>query len=147
VRVPFIMRYPGEIPAGYVDTTHLVNAGLDILPTCCDYAGVATPEGLLGTSQRAAVEGEPDAVCHDYVVSENSRGRMLRTRRWKYTIYAGDEPCEMLTDLESDPGEMRNLAGDSACAEVLADCRGMLRDWFERSGDTEGLTGYVAVRP
>ena len=35
LRVPFIVRWPGKIPAGVVDGQHLVS-GLDVLPTLCD---------------------------------------------------------------------------------------------------------------
>jgi len=144
VRVPFIVKHRGVIPAGRVDAQHLVNTGLDILPTCCDYAGCDVPAGLLGISQRMPAQADADAASHDYVVSENGIGRMLRTQRWKYTIYAGNAPREILTDLAADPGEMRNQANDSACADVLSRCRNTLRGWFEQSGDAEGLRNYVA---
>ena len=39
---------------------------------------------------------------------------------------------EQLFDLERDPGETRNLAGDAALAGVIADCRKRLAD-TERS--------------
>ena len=56
VGVPLIMTYPGVIPVGRIDTTHLVSTGLDILPTICDYAGVERPEHVLGMSVKNLAE-------------------------------------------------------------------------------------------
>jgi arylsulfatase A-like enzyme len=47
--------------------------------------------------------------------------KMVRTRRWKYNYYP--EGCEELYDLEGDPQERRNLAGDPACKSVVDDLR------------------------
>jgi len=143
VRVPLIIRHKGRIRAGRVDTAHLVNTGLDILPTCCDYAGVAAPAGLFGISQRAAAEGRTDAPSHSRVFSENPDGRMMRDTRWKYTVYGGDGPREVLTDLETDSGEMENLAASPGHAEKLAECRQAMRAWFEATGDAVGLKHFV----
>jgi len=42
VKVPFIVRYPGVVPAGKVDKTTVI-AAVDMLPTLCSIAGVALP--------------------------------------------------------------------------------------------------------
>jgi len=144
VRVPFLMKHKGAIPAGLVNQTHLVNTGLDLLPTCCDYAGIAAPAGLLGISQRGAAEQRADAPAHDYVVSENDGARMLRDRGWKYTVYKPDsEPRESLVNLQNDPGEMKNLAVDPAHAETLAEYRALMKEWFRKSNDKEAATFTV----
>jgi N-sulfoglucosamine sulfohydrolase len=44
-------------------------------------------------------------------------------------------PREELYDLTKDPHELRNVAGDSAYAEVLADLRRRLRSWQEETND------------
>src|SRR5262249_4707114 len=44
-------------------------------------------------------------------------------------------PHEELYDLEQDPNEVKNVAGDPAYAEVLKDLRGRLKDWQERTKD------------
>ena len=138
VRIPFLMKYKGVIPAGQVDQSHPVNAGLDILPTCCDYAGIAAPAGLLGISQRGTAEKKAGAPTHDYVVSENGGARMLRDTRWKYTVYKSKStPRESLVDLEKDPGEMKNLAVDPAHADTLARYRALIKEWFRKSKDQE----------
>jgi len=44
-------------------------------------------------------------------------------------------PREELYDLQADPDETRNLAGDPAHAETLAELRRQLRDWQQRTND------------
>ena len=44
VRVPFIVRWPGHVPAGRIDDTSVV-AGCDFLPTLCKLAGAEIPQG------------------------------------------------------------------------------------------------------
>ena len=48
-RVPFIFQVPGRTRAGHVDDENLTSNGLDLLPTLCDLAGVATPPDLPGS--------------------------------------------------------------------------------------------------
>lgn len=42
IRVPFIVRWPGHVPAARIDDTSVV-AGCDLLPTVCRLAGVEVP--------------------------------------------------------------------------------------------------------
>jgi len=145
VRVPFIMSFKGVIPEGVVDDTHLVSNGLDLLPTFCDYAGIEIPEKLHGVSMRSLAEGRNIRRWRDFVVSESQLGRMLRTDRFKYCIFASGENREQLTDLKNDPGEMRNLAGIEQYKDVLDMHRRLLRQWIERTGDRIGAK-YVNVK-
>ena len=135
VRVPFIMSYRGKIPAGTVDDMHLVSNGLDLLPTLCDFAGIKAPEGLPGRSLRALAQGKDVRQWREYVISESQNGRMLRTGRFKYCIYDSGENREQLIDLESDPGEMENLAEIPKYADVLETHRRLLQRWVEKTGD------------
>ena len=138
VRVPLLMTCKGAIPPGAVDTKHLVATGLDILPTLCDYAGVAIPKHLLGKSLRAVAEGKPPAEWRPYVASENRSGRMIRGERFKYCVYDAGETRESLVDMTSDSGEMKNLAADPKYKDALAQHRGYFREWIKESGDKEG---------
>jgi arylsulfatase A-like enzyme len=133
--VPFIIAGPG-VPSGATDNAHLVS-GLDVLPTLCDFAGIAPPPQARGLSVRKVL-GEPGAPWRDVVFAAigESQGRMARTARYKYNLYAEDK--EELFDLQADSGEARNLAGDPAMAETLAAHRKMLRDWMEKTGDPFG---------
>jgi N-acetylgalactosamine-6-sulfatase len=45
VRVPFLVRWPAQVPAGRIDDTSVL-AGVDFLPTLCKLAGVPLPAGF-----------------------------------------------------------------------------------------------------
>jgi choline-sulfatase len=50
---------------------------------------------------------------------------MLRKGRWKYHEYVGYQP--ELFDLNADPDETINRAGDSSCSAIVAEMRTELR--------------------
>ena len=141
--VPLLIQYKGTIRPGVVDHEHLVSNGLDILPTLCDYAGVAVPETLLGRSLRSLGEGKRTGDRRPYVVSENQTGRMVRSQRFKYCVYTEGETRESLVDMKEDPGEMKNLASLPKYKDPLIEHRRYLDRWIEESGDTEAKTFAV----
>ncbi|MCL5734697.1 MAG: sulfatase-like hydrolase/transferase [Actinobacteria bacterium] len=115
--VPLVVSWPGHFPEDAVDDAHLVS-GLDIAPTICDLAGVPPLPRQRGASLRPLLEGR-QVEWRDHVVSEcGEKGRMVRTRDFKFITYLGD-PTEQLFDMRADPGETRNLAGEAAHAETL----------------------------
>jgi len=76
-------------------------------------------------------------VLSEYHAIGSSGGAfMLRHGRYKYCRYVHAPP--QLFDLESDPGEMRNLTGDPAHREVLKIHREMLQMWKRRTERSEG---------
>ncbi len=102
-------------------------SGADIVPTVCDLAGVKAPR-TAGRSLRPWLEGK-NAEGREFVAAEVTRnGRMIRTPEFKYITYQGD-PVEQLFDMRSDPGETKNLAGESKYASVLDAMRKHLTDW------------------
>lgn len=142
--VPFIMRQKGVIPPGVVDDKNLISNGLDVLPTLCDYAGVPTPEYLLGRTIRPLAEGLGNNARRPFVVAENPTGRMLRTDRFKYCVYNSGAILESLVDLQNDPGEMKNLAAAPQYQEALNKHRSHLQRWIEESNDNEAKAFAIA---
>jgi arylsulfatase A-like enzyme len=148
VAVPLIVSWKGVTPAGRIDREHLVST-LDVLPTICDYAGVKPPPSLQGESLRPVIES-PSLRGHEFVVSEMVRGKgqgrsfMVRTKRYKYMVLPGMQPSEMLFDLQSDPGETSNLAGDAAMEGGLKRHRQLLAEW---KATTEEEKHPVQPRP
>jgi arylsulfatase A-like enzyme len=140
-RIPFLIRWPKQIPAGRVDSSHLVSQ-LDVLPTFCDYAGIPALPSFRGQSLKSIIERE--ATWRDFVITEladdkldpSRKGRMVRTSRYKYNIYSSGERNEQLFDLENDPGETQNLAYKPAMQAVVQEHRNLLRDWMQETEDT-----------
>jgi arylsulfatase A-like enzyme len=133
--VPMLMMYRNGFKGGRVDSKHLVSAGLDILPTFCDYAGVEIPAHAQGLSLRPLAEGKATSW-RSYVASEIEWWRMIRSERYKYATYTKDTDAELLFDMQKDPGEMKNLARDPAFSDVLSRHRRMLKEWCAASADT-----------
>ena len=132
IRVPFIAACLGAgvtLPKGGYDREHFIS-GVDVLPTVCDYADVAPPPGLPGRSIRPLLEGGGADWRQHAFIESNYWARAIVTPRYKYvTEYrpaevedylppgpGAERGVEQLFDLERDPGETRNLAGDAgAC--------------------------------
>ena len=67
----------------------LVSVGLDLMATCCDYAGVPKPKHCLGLSLRSVAEAtNPKAtVPRTYVYCENQVSYCVADASWKYVLY------------------------------------------------------------
>lgn len=82
----------------------------------------------------------PDALQNNY------RYIMLAYQEWRALYHQGKlnavqrqffepKPVEALYDLEADPHEVNNLAGDPAYAKILKRLRGRLRQWVKGQPD------------
>ena len=68
--IPFIVCLPKGKNAGKV-LPQLVNNGIDLMPTICDFAGIPVPAHCQGKSLRNVVEaGDPDMKHQEYVVTK-----------------------------------------------------------------------------
>ena len=109
IRVPYIARWPGKIPAGR-ESAH-VTAFWDFLPTCAELAGVPPPAGIDGFSTLPALFGQKQKS-HDYLYWEfHERGfhQAVRMGDWKAVRFGRPLPVE-LYNLQSDLGERNNVA-------------------------------------
>lgn len=142
VTVPFVMRYPGHIPAGAVDDAHLVS-GIDLFPTLCDYAGITSWAEVTGRSLKPIVE-DAEAPWREFLVAELSpdtereemKGRMVRSDRYKYMVFSEGLRPELLFDLQEDPGEKVNLAYQTTYETEVLRHRALLQDWMAQTADT-----------
>jgi arylsulfatase A-like enzyme len=146
-RVPLIVSWKGKTPKGTSDV--LLNVGVDMIPTMCDFAGIDVPVFLPGKSLKAPALGQAPAWDREFVVSQNHmvqcepvdgkhlmpHGRMVCSERYKYCAYSEGERRESLVDMQTDPGEMRNLAYQVTYRPILEQHRQYLADWCREHGD------------
>ena len=138
INVPMIVVLPGKKNAGK-ELPQLVNNGVDFFASVCDWAEVKIPEGLPGRSYRKLVENcDINAGHQDFVVTEtmfdkggNTRGWALRTKDFKYVIYDKGHYREQLFDMNTDRGEMRNLAIEKRYETELKRHRALLDEWMK----------------
>jgi len=128
-KVPTVVCWPGHIQEGVRDRSHLVS-GVDIASTICDYAGAPPlPQATVARSWRPLLEGQ-DVAWREYVIGEApvfAPAIAVRTARFKSII---DPEITKLYDLENDPLETCDLAGDSEYAEVVKRHREHFRDYL-----------------
>jgi choline-sulfatase len=129
--VPFIIQTPeqrrGEAAPSRLKTP--VSLG-DLFPTLCGLVDVVAPEGLDGEDLSIAIHSAATECAHKPVLSQSVPSwRMLRQGQYKYVAFR--EGPEVLFDLQTDPDEQRNLAGDPAQATVLVDLRAKAMAGFD----------------
>ena len=119
IRMPYLAWWPGKIEAG-TENDH-VSAFWDFLPTACDVAGIAPPEGLDGISMLPAFLGEEQSE-HPFLYWEfpidwagNGYGFQVAIRQgnWKgIRVDLKNNPDAKLElyDLIADPSEQFDLA-------------------------------------
>jgi arylsulfatase A-like enzyme len=128
IRVPFIARWPGHIPAGRV--SGLPCAFWDMMPTLAELGGAAAPRGLDGVSLVPTLERRPNAQqTRPYLYWEFAGHQAVRLGDWKGVRLRKATATE-LYDLATDPGEKANVA--SAHPDVV----GRVEEIF-RTGRTE----------
>jgi arylsulfatase A-like enzyme len=111
IRMPFVARWPGKIPAG-ARSDH-VSAFWDFLPTACDVAGIQPTGQMDGISYLPALLGKPEQQKeHEYLYWEFNENQgpiqAVRAGQWKAVRFLG-RPLE-LYDLSKNPGEEKNVA-------------------------------------
>ena len=159
VRVPFIMRWPGRIPAGTV-----VDAPVqlhDIAATVttaaqCPPAYREEERKLCGHDLLPLVHGERDEVRDDTVCLYRNTGINRLTRDWSPPLDAsmlihGDQrgrPRGELYDMIQDPNELTNLWERPSHREVRETLCGRLMDWLVATETAYlGSRGGIATVP
>jgi choline-sulfatase len=132
VRVPLMLAGPG-IAAGVVNG-ELANL-TDLMPTFCDIAGIKRPSDLRGIGlTKDDLSGRRFVVSELRYGAEEREGRMVRTKRYKYTAFNNGPNAEQLFDLELDPGETFNLVRQAGT--ILDGHRALLKGWLAKTGDS-----------
>jgi choline-sulfatase len=128
VRVPLVVRLPGEERAG--DTVAAPVSLLDLAPTFLDVAGV--PQ-----SDRTPLDGESlfdardDRIVFSEYHVEKVRAPCFMARKGRHKLVHVHGHEERLFDVAADPGEWHDLLGRPELAPVADELRAALRTRFD----------------
>lgn len=158
--VPLMIRDPSR-PKGAGRRVTAITESVDVTPTILEWIGREPPPAMDGISVTAWLNGDQpewrDAAFmemdlgHPNVPTrfqkswglreEDCNAAILREGRWKYVHFNGGIP-PLLFDLEADPHETTDLAGDASAAGELSRLRSKMLDLRMRRADRR-LTGYA----
>lgn len=157
LRMPFVIRYPKEIPAGTRNGDLILN--IDFASLLADYAKINVPELSQGNSFRKNLKGETpsdwrQAVYYRYWTHHKIRPAHLgiRNHRYKLMFLYGDRlnttgsdkdpntPAWEFYDLLVDPLEDKNRYNDPSYAKIIS---GMKRDLMRLRQETGDMDTHT----
>jgi N-acetylgalactosamine-6-sulfatase len=141
VRVPFIIRWPGHVKAGRVDTES-VTSFIDWMPTLSSIVGVENlPEQVDGEDISDIWLGSSRERTKPlfWKTSSANSSPSARIGNWKLHLNRRNQNASELYDLSADPSESKNVAQENP--DILARLTEELRAWvaelpqdYEKSG-------------
>lgn len=117
LRVPFLVRWPGTVPVGRIDTQSVVTA-VDLLPTFADIAGAKLPQdyksdgqSILPLLKGGTIEREKPMFWQWQYGNKSGKKAMLAVREgpWKLFFYQDKGNVE-LYNVMTDRAESMNVA-------------------------------------
>ncbi len=138
-RIPLVMRWPGRILEGK-EVSSPVNL-LDVNATILAAAGATTQyDHPLKPDGEDLLPMVNDSVERDGMICDHFGHsgdvlfqKILYLDGWKYTSVWGDD--DELYDLENDPYELNNLAGNPEFTKVQQEMETRLKRWMADTGD------------
>ncbi len=117
VRVPLIIKVPGEKPAVCNSFAELI----DLYPTVAELAGLNYSPNIQGKSL-AETLSNPETSVRDmaFSVTQGGKSFLLRTEKWAYIQYDEDAGSGIeLYDMINDPKQYNNLAGNQDYSQIV----------------------------
>lgn len=144
IRMPFIARWTGTIPAGVEDNTSVVSA-IDLSPTMCHFAGVPVEDELDGVDCSAVLLGKPSPRSnpvfwqygHPHAILKGGKPEhqsptfAMREGQWKFLVNPDGSEAQLF-DLRADPGERNNLFTTEP--ERVSTMAGQMSAWADDVG-------------
>lgn len=119
IRVPFLVRWTGQAPAGFVDNVTSV-CGVDLLPTACALAGVKAPEDIDGIDLTGAWRGKAGTRPKPLFWEWRAPQQRLSTLHTSPMLAMRDGPWKLLMNPDGGRVELYDLAKDPSEADNLA---------------------------
>ncbi|MHC4199059.1 MAG: sulfatase family protein [Planctomycetota bacterium] len=150
IKVPFIARLPGRIPAGR--RSKVLFGAIDVMPSLLSLAGIAAPDTCSGRDLSSAMLGTKGPEPASQFIMHISKKKSSKGNRHPAPIFRGvttgrytlavcpDRP-DMLFDNEKDPYQMKNLFDDASMAGVRRKLEAELARWLKKAGDPFKLPG------
>ncbi len=152
-RIPMLMRWPEGLSAGRRGRTVAQPVELrDILPTFLEVAEAPGAEKIDGASLLELARGNATGwreyidLEHDTCYARENHWNALTDGHYKYIFHACDGE-EQLFNLDKDPHELEDLAGDRKHEDTLRLWRGRLKNHFAERGEPFLKNGQLALRP
>jgi len=123
-RVPLVFAGPGVAEHGRCSEPAEL---LDIYPTLAELYELPVPAYLEGHSLMPQLQDASSARDWPAITTHNHDNHGIRSRDWRFIQYA--DGSEELYDMQSDPNEWKNVAGDPQYATVLS----QHRSWIPQS--------------
>jgi len=123
IKLPFIARYPGKIPAGR--TCEALQTLVDLPTTFLSMAGVDIPRMMTGIDQSQVWMDQANRAREHIIVENRHEPTTIHVKtyvndRYKITVYYNQSYGEIF-DLQEDPGEINNLWDKPECADLKAE--------------------------
>ena len=154
LHMPFVIRYPQEIPAGTRNKDIILN--IDFASLLADYAGVKAPEKSQGRSFRENLKGNTPAdwrkeMYYRYWMCDNNCPSHfgIRNERYKLIFLYGDRldmkgggkynytPGWEFYDLLLDPNENKNEYNNTQYIDIIRHLKQRLLDLRKEYGDLD----------
>ena len=140
IREPFIVRCPGLVPEGEVNSTTAMST-LDLLPTYAGFAGIDLPNApFAGEDMSDVFQGStrarrrPQFWEYGTVSGLGAASPMLAMRSGTYKLLVNPDGSELkLYDLSVDKEETNDLSGEADLQDMVADMHAQLLAWYEET--------------
>ncbi|MGE0757498.1 MAG: sulfatase [Pirellulaceae bacterium] len=128
-----IVAQPGQSTAG--QTTDALAQSVDLAPTLTELCGLPPHDGFQGRSLKPVLEDPRRAVneaAFSWYPKQGYLGVTMRTDQWRYVEWtrSGSPTEQELFDMQRDPQNDVNLAGDPRHAPLLEQLSAQLRRRF-----------------
>jgi len=130
--MPFIIAGPGISRGRRIDTLVYQHS---LFPTLCDLAGMATPATVQFPSLLPLLQRKRERLYDSVYCAYRGFQRMVRTEKYKLILYPQVRRVQLF-DLENDPWEIKNLAGEPAHQPTIAELFRELKKWQATVNDT-----------